>query len=102
MLALRIPAYSFGQTDFLCSTIHDCDEWETGQSLNCDGLIGAGNWNCDPGGNKEQITSDANYSAGGGGRGQRHWVPHWSNIFLLSDRNNDVSGMGYRQASILN
>ncbi len=49
----------------------------TGQSnglynVNCDGLTGHGSWITSDG-KEEQITSAANYSGGGGGKGQRHW-----------------------------
>lgn len=39
----------------------DCDEWYYGVHCTCSG------------GQAEQITSDANYTGGGGGRGKRHW-----------------------------
>jgi hypothetical protein len=59
------------------STTFNCNEWEYGDSLNCDGIQPYGSWTCN--GTPEQITSSANYSGGGGGRGQRHWKGDGSN-----------------------
>jgi hypothetical protein len=45
----------------------------------CDGLVAGGGWACtDANGNKhyEEITVDANYSGGAGGKGIRHWQGH--------------------------
>ena len=42
-----------------------------------DGLWEGGGWTCDNGDGtykEEQITAAANYSSGGGGKGQRHWL----------------------------
>jgi hypothetical protein len=58
--------------DLPWSTTYDCAEWEYGESLDCDGLDSHGaDQQCGYG---ERITSAANYSSGGGGRGQRHLV----------------------------
>lgn len=59
------------------STSFNCSGWEYGDSLNCDGVKPYGAWTCN--GTPEQITSSANYSGGGGGRGQRHWEGDGSN-----------------------
>ena len=62
-------------------TTYDCDEWEQiygWSSLNCDGLSVGGGWTCE--GLGEQITSDANYAFGNGGKGQRHWEGDGVNI----------------------
>ena len=62
-------------------TTYDCDEWEQiygWSSLNCDGLSVGGGWTCE--GLGEQITSDANYAFGNGGKGQRHWEGDGSNV----------------------
>jgi hypothetical protein len=41
--------------------------------LNCDGIKSYGSWTTSSG-LYEQITVDANHAAGGGGKGQRHWI----------------------------
>ncbi len=60
------------------STTYNCPTWTQSNGLseatvNCDSLKGWGTWTCS-GGKEEQITSAANYTAGGGGNGQRQWV----------------------------
>ena len=58
--------------DLPWSTTYDCLEWDQSQgSPSCDGLALGGGWTCE--GLGEQITSDANYPNGAGGKGQRHW-----------------------------
>jgi len=64
-------------------TTYDCDEWD--QSLgtfNCDGISRGGDWICDTSNpfKLEQITIDANYPLGKGGKGQRHWIGDGENI----------------------
>ena len=53
------------------STTYNCGEWEGTSGLSCSGLQIHGVTACDV--HYEQITSSADYSGGGGGRGQRHW-----------------------------
>lgn len=60
------------------STTYNCGEWTQLLGLdiglvNCDGLKGM-LASLTAAGSAEQITSAANYSGGGGGRGQRHWI----------------------------
>lgn len=56
------------------STTYNCSEWNQDQGDPvCNGLEIAGGWKTSAG-NREQITSAANYPAGGGGKGQRHWI----------------------------
>lgn len=60
------------------STTFDCAPWsqaEGSQNLQCDGLAGHGDWVCsDPSGShEEQLTAEANRTAGPGGVGQRHF-----------------------------
>ena len=62
----------------LWSTTYNCNDWDQGMGLlksnvNCDNLVGYGNWTT-ASGSKEQITAAANNPAGGGGKGQRHWL----------------------------
>ena len=60
-------------SELLWETTYDCDDWNTyGDPLNCDGLGKGLSSTC--GGNYEQITFAANMAAGGGGKGQRHWI----------------------------
>ena len=56
-------------------TTFDCPEWSQGSgSPNCDGITSTGgDWDCGNG-TGEQITTDANFPGGRGGRGQRHWL----------------------------
>lgn len=73
--SLICPSISQADVDLPWSTTYDCNEWTQSDGLtnvNCDGLAGAGGWTCD--GKEEQITSEANYPGGGGGKGQRHWI----------------------------
>ncbi|PKN65004.1 MAG: hypothetical protein CVU57_12840 [Deltaproteobacteria bacterium HGW-Deltaproteobacteria-15] len=70
---------SWAGIDLPWSTTFDCPEWTdiTPKSrLNCDGILEGGNWACRDGATlfPEQITTDANFSGGDGGKGQRHWV----------------------------
>jgi hypothetical protein len=56
------------------ATTYDCPEQQApSPTLNCDGMSWYGGWTTSNG-NSEQITSAANYLAGGAGRGQRHWI----------------------------
>jgi len=55
------------------STTYDCPDWAQGQvDPKIDGLRHGGGWTTRDG-SREQITADANYPGGGGGKGQRHW-----------------------------
>ena len=81
LLFLLIFTYNSFAVDFLWSTSYNCYEWTQSDGLtnvNCDGLNGAGGWTCN--GNEEQITSEANYPGGGGGKGQRHWKGDGANV----------------------
>lgn len=66
------------------TTTYNCAEQQQadGTWVTCDGLNSFGGWTTSLGA-KEQITTAANYSGGGGGRGQRHWI---------HDGKNDNSG----------
>lgn len=71
-LLLVCPQNSIAGVDLPWSTTFDCPEWyKYSDSLSCDGLEKFGAWHCN--GNYEEITVDANFPAGGGGKGQRHW-----------------------------
>lgn len=63
------------------STTYNCAEnnQDSGAWPNCDGLSAWGGWHA-VAGSGEQITTAANYSGGGGGRGQRHWVSNDKNV----------------------
>jgi hypothetical protein len=84
-IVLLAPSIAISSVDLPWTTSYDCDEWEYGDSLTCDGLQDALGSTCDTDGlgRLEQITTAANYTSGGGGRGQRHW---------LGDGKNDNSG----------
>lgn len=78
VLILIYPYKSIAGVDLPWSTTFDCPEWyKYSDSLSCDGLEKFGAWTCN--GKYEQITTDANFSAGGGGKGQRHWKGDGSN-----------------------
>jgi hypothetical protein len=56
------------------STTYNCADWnQYSDPLNCDGLSKSGAWTTKSG-HYEQITADANYPDGAGGKGQRHWI----------------------------
>ena len=67
------------------STTFDCEDWnqDDGYYTNCDGIVKHGGWKALPGsgvpgdihqnGYVEQITVDANYPGGAGGKGLRSW-----------------------------
>ena len=69
------------ETTFNCPESNQTDWFNANPySVNCDGLGVYGGWcagpdepPCTPPKMGEQITQEANYSGGGGGRGQRHW-----------------------------
>ena len=65
--------YAWASANLPWSTTYNCAEWVQGQSLSCDGLSKAGDWTTSKG-SREQITSEANYPGGAGGKGQRHWI----------------------------
>jgi len=55
------------------STSLDCPDWKQGDGPPpIAGLFKGGDWKCD-GTHGDQITVDANYAFGGGGKGFRHW-----------------------------
>ena len=88
LVLVLFPSVSFAVVNLPWSTTYNCNEWKTsdGQNPNCDGLWEGGGWTCDNGDGtheEEQITAAANYSSGGGGKGQRHW---------LGDGVNNISG----------
>jgi hypothetical protein len=58
------------------STTFNCDDWTQSQgTLTCDGMITHGIWYCTDSENRgETINSSANYSGGGGGKGQIHYL----------------------------
>jgi len=62
-------------TDGVWESTFDCTEQSQG-SFSCDGLGNGIYYSCDDGVEEkwDQITSDANYTSGDGGRGFRHWV----------------------------
>ena len=69
------PSTSLAAVNLPWSTTYNCPEWKQTDNhyTNCDGLTHYGDW-ITKDGKEEQITSAANYSGGGGGRGQRHWL----------------------------
>ena len=81
-LLIIIPNTGWTAVDLPWSTTYDCPEWELSDNPHnpnpgCDGLTRArDSWTC---GHGEQITTEANYSEGGGGRGQRHWMADGTN-----------------------
>lgn len=79
LLILIYPHKSIAGVDLPWSTTFDCSEWHKySDSLSCDGLEKFGAWHCK--GKYEEITVAANFPAGGGGKGQRHWEGDGSNI----------------------
>jgi len=56
----------------------DCADWAQDGVIDCDGVDKSGDHLCDDT-TADQITSDANYSQGGGGKGYRHWEGGGSN-----------------------
>ena len=76
---ILFPHISLAVVNLPWSSTYNCNEWKTsdGQNPNCDSLWEGGGWTCDNGDGtykEEQITATANYSGGGGGKGQRHWL----------------------------
>jgi hypothetical protein len=69
----------------LFSTTFDCPEWKTSDGGHpVPGMVMHGGWKTRPegssaGGHEEQVTADANFPGGGGGKGQRHWEGDGSN-----------------------
>jgi len=63
------------------STTYNCSEQSQNTSgwVTCDGIKKSGDWRTALG-SMEQITSAADYPAGGGGRGQRHWIGNGTNV----------------------
>lgn len=77
-LTLTFPQVGTAAFQLPWSTTFDCPEWNQRLGLstsivNCDGISGYGAWTTSNG-NVEQITAEANFPGGGGGRGQRHWI----------------------------
>lgn len=71
--------YVLAGIDLPWSTTYDCPDWlQYSDHLSCDGLEKYGSWTCN--GKYEQITVDANFPAGGGGKGQRHWQGDGDNV----------------------
>jgi hypothetical protein len=79
VFCLLIPLSSFAGVDLPWSTTFNCQEWVCCGTLNCDDLKIGGGWACG-GTTYERITSDANFSGGGGGKGQRHWEGDGINV----------------------
>jgi hypothetical protein len=78
-LLMIYPQNSSAGVDLPWSTTFDCKEWHKySDSLSCDGLEKVGAWHCM--GKYEQITVDANFHGGGGGKGQRHWEGDGRNL----------------------
>lgn len=75
LLQTVLAASAYATITLPFSTTYDCAEQDqsTVGWVNCDGLAKNGDWTTSNG-SKEQITTAANYSGGGGGRGQRHWI----------------------------
>ncbi|MFZ3066282.1 MAG: hypothetical protein WA277_13480 [Nitrospirota bacterium] len=76
---ILFPHFSLAAVNLPWSTTYNCNEWKTsnGQNPNCDSMWEGGGWTCDNSDGtykEEQITAAANYSGGGGGKGQRHWL----------------------------
>lgn len=81
-MALMISIFSYSVANALVSlpyeTTFDCPEWQQNDSLSCDGMTLGGGWKCD-GEFGDQITSDANYPEGAGGRGLYHYLGNGEN-----------------------
>lgn len=78
--ALTWPTLGLAAVTLPFSTTYDCAEQQQadGTWVTCDGLSSSGGWTTSNGA-KEAITTSANYSSGGGGRGQRHWIGDGTN-----------------------
>lgn len=79
-LAAFVSTSAYASVTLPFSTTYDCVEQQQadGTWVTCDGMSSYGGWTAANGG-KEQITTAANYSGGGGGRGQRHWISNGTN-----------------------
>ena len=76
--SFAIPDICLAGVDLPWSTTFNCSDWAQGQSLNCDGLTTGGDWTCN--GTKTQITADANFANGGGGKGVRFYIGDGTNV----------------------
>jgi hypothetical protein len=86
LILLLIPSLSWGTASLPWSTTFNCPDWtQSDGNPSCDDLVTHGEWKCDTDtpSKEELITVSANYSGGGGGKGQRHWEGNGTN---------DVSG----------
>lgn len=72
-----LPVSALAAINLPFSTTYNCAEQQQGSTnpfwVTCDGIAKYGDWTT-ASGSKEAITTAANYSGGGGGRGQRHWI----------------------------
>lgn len=74
ILSFFFPRVTLANISLPWSTTFDCADWLTySDPLNCDGIGKGGSW-ATSSGHYDQIISAANNSAGGGGKGYRHWV----------------------------
>lgn len=77
IVLLFLPLQSHAVITMPFSTTYDCDEWTTySATLDCDGIGKKGSYTVTYDGSThyEEIISAANNPAGGGGRGQRHYI----------------------------
>src|SRR3972149_10751908 len=74
---LLVPGIAMAAFTLPWTTTFNCADWPNySATLNCDG-IGKGLADSITYGQTtywEQVTADANYPGGGGGKGQRHWM----------------------------
>jgi len=89
ILLITVPSYgAITVTGGEWSTTYSCDEWTSysqyggAEITGCDGVERNGGQQCEQEGTDkyEEIISDANYSSGGGGKGQRHYTAFYGGI----------------------
>ena len=106
MLVLSFyPVITSAAVSLPWSTTYNCPEWNStsttpGQPIGCDNMETPG-VSSTRAGHYEQITSEANYPGGGGGRGQRHWIGGGVTSFGCGDQDNS-SGVIIRFPSTQN
>lgn len=73
---------AFANADLPWTTSYNCTDWQQTSPIssnpNCDGLIK--NLDSFPAGFPEQVTVNANFIGGAGGKGQRHWLCDGTNV----------------------
>lgn len=77
---LTHPYFALADIDLPWSTTFNSADWnQYSDPLESDGLNKGGGWTASPEGYYAQITADANYSSGEGGKGFRHWIGDGTN-----------------------